>query len=157
MIRQKFALHFWKMKVRRSFFAWFSKEYHSREKARPVVSWNGDKYVWSEKQGVQYRHSWNTMWGHRDNDQLKSLVEAADCIMRAANSSCWDWEDGSRPFFWRWSAEYHNQIRDGIPLWYRGTAPRKFHSQKKEKDPEVQSSMGAKLKKVFARGFFLMV
>jgi hypothetical protein len=69
VIRQKFAFRFWKMKVRRSFFAWFSKEYHCREKSRPVASWNGDKYVWSKKQRGQYVHSWNTMWGHRDNDQ----------------------------------------------------------------------------------------
>jgi hypothetical protein len=101
VIRQKFALRFWKIKVRRSFFAWFSKEYHCREKARPVASWNGDKYVWSKKQRGQYVHSWNIMWGHRDNDQQKSLVAAADFIERAANSSWWDWEDGSRPFFWR--------------------------------------------------------
>jgi hypothetical protein len=135
VIRQKSALCFWKMKVRCSFFDWFSREYHFREKARPVVSWNGDKYVWSEKQRGQYIHSWNTMWGHRDNYQRKSLVAAAYCIERAANSSWWDWEDGSRPFFWWWSAEYHNRIRDGIPLWYRGTPPCNFHSQKKDKDP----------------------
>jgi hypothetical protein len=157
VIRKKFALRFWKMKVRRSFFAWFSKEYHFREKARPVASWNGDKYVWSDKQRGQYSHSWNTMWGHRDNDQQKSLVAAADCIERATNSSWWDWEDGSRTIFWRWSTEYHNKIRDGITLWYRGTAPHNSHSQKKEKDPEVRSSMGAKLKKVFARRYFLYV
>jgi hypothetical protein len=155
VIRQKIALRFWKMNVRRSFFAWFSKEYHCIEKSRPVASCNGDKYVWSKKQRGQYVHSWNTMWVHRDNYQRKSLVAAADCIERAANYSWWDWEYGSRPCFWRWSAEYHNQNRDGIPLWYQGTPPRNFHSQKKEKDPEVRSSMGEKLKKVFARRYFL--
>jgi hypothetical protein len=71
------------------------------------------------------------------------------------NSSWWDWEDGSRPFFWRWSVEYQNQIRDGIPLWYRGTAPRKFLSQRKETDPEVRQSMGANLMKLFARRYFI--
>jgi hypothetical protein len=57
--------------------------------------------------------------------------------------------------FWRWSAEYHNQIRCGIPLWYRGTEPRNFQSQKKEKDPEIRHIMGAKLMKVFARRYLL--
>jgi hypothetical protein len=75
------------------------------------------------------------VWGQRDNDQRKSLLAADDFIEIAANSSLWDWEDGSSPFFWKWSVEYHNQIRDRIPLWYRGTAPRNFCSQKKEKDP----------------------
>jgi hypothetical protein len=83
------------------------------------------------------------------------LLAAADCIERASNSSFWDWEDGSRPLFWRWSIEYQKQIRDGIPLWYRGTAPRKFLSQRKDKYPEVRQSMGAKLMKVFARLYFI--
>jgi hypothetical protein len=95
------------------------------------------------------------MWGHRDNERRKSLISADNCIERAANSSWWDWEDGSRPFFWRWSAENHSQIRDGNPLWYRGTAPRNFQSQKKEKDPGIRQSMGPKLMKVFARRYLL--
>jgi hypothetical protein len=38
---------------------------------------------------------------------------------------------------------------------YRGTAPRSFISKRKEKDPEVRQSMGAKLMKVFARRYFI--
>jgi hypothetical protein len=40
-------------------------------------------------------------------------------------------------------------------MWYRGTAPRNFLSQRNEKDPEVRQSMGAKLMKVFARHYFI--
>jgi hypothetical protein len=95
------------------------------------------------------------MWGHKDNDQRKSFLAACDCIERAATYYWWDWQDGSRPFFWKWSIEYQDQIRDVIPLWYRGTAPRNFLSQRKEKDPEVRKSIGAKLMKVFARRYFI--
>jgi hypothetical protein len=42
-----------------------------------------------------------------------------------------------------------------IRLWYRGTAPRNFLSQMKEKYPEVRQSMGAKLMKLFARRYFI--
>jgi hypothetical protein len=42
-----------------------------------------------------------------------------------------------------------------IPLWYRGTAPQNFLSQRKEKDPDVRQSMGAKLMKVFVRRYFI--
>jgi hypothetical protein len=135
VIREKFALRFWKMKVRLSCFAWFSKEFKFTQAAQSVVSWDGTKYIWGGKQKGQYRHYWRKMWGHRDTERGKYLVSVADFIERAANSSWWYWEDGSRPFFWRWSAGYHNQIRVGIPLWYRGTAPRNIQSQKKDKDP----------------------
>jgi hypothetical protein len=124
-------------------------------KHKGVAAWNGTKYSWNEKHKSQYRNYWSSIWGHKDNDQRKSLLAGCDCIERAANSSLWDWEDGSRPFFWRCSVEYQEHIRDGIPLWYRGTAPRNFLSQMKEKDPEVRQSTGAKLMKVFARRYFL--
>jgi hypothetical protein len=155
MLRQQFALRFWKMKVRRSLFAWFSNEYHFRVKHQKVAVWNGTKYFWNEKHKSQCRHYWSFMWGHRENYQRKSLLAAADFIERSAHSSWLDWEDGSIPFFWRWSAEYHKQIRDGIPMRYRGMAPRNFLSQKREKDPEVRQSMGAKLMKVFVRRYFI--
>jgi hypothetical protein len=152
---QQCALGLWKMKVRRSFFAWFSNVYYFRVKHKKAAVWNGTKYSWNERHKSQYRHYWSSMWGHRENDQMKSLLAAADCIERAANSSWWDWEDGSRPLFWRWSVEYHKQIRHEIPLWYRGTAQRNFLSQSKEKDTEVRQSIGAKLMKVFVRRYFM--
>jgi hypothetical protein len=77
------------------------------------------------------------MWGQKENDKQKSLLAAGDCITRAANATGWNWEDDSRPFFWRWSEEYAQHIWDGIPPWYRGDPPRHFASQLKERDPEV--------------------
>jgi hypothetical protein len=56
VLRQQFALRFWKMKVRRSFFAWFSNEYHFRVKHQKVAVWNGTKYSWNERHKSQYRH-----------------------------------------------------------------------------------------------------
>jgi hypothetical protein len=78
VLRHQFALRFWKMKVRRSFFAWFSNEYHFRVKHQKVAVWNGTKYVWNKNHKAQYRHYWSSMWGHRENDQRKSLLAAAD-------------------------------------------------------------------------------
>jgi hypothetical protein len=68
VIRENFALRFWEIKAGHSLFAWFGKEYHFREKARPVVSWGGTKYVWGEKKKGQYRHYWRAMWGNRYNE-----------------------------------------------------------------------------------------
>jgi hypothetical protein len=141
------------MKVRRRLFAWFSNEYHFRVKYQKVAVWNGAQYFWNKRHKSQCRHYWRSMWGHRENDQMNYLLPDSDCIERDANYYWWDWEDGSITFFWRWSAEYHKKIRDGIPLWYRGMAPQKFLPQKKEKDPEVRQSMGANLMKVLARPY----
>jgi hypothetical protein len=47
------------------------------------------------------------------------------------------------------------EIREGIPLWYRGTPPSNFIPQQKEKDPERRKKMGEKLDTVFVRKYFL--
>jgi hypothetical protein len=119
-----------------------------------VVAWDGAKYVWTGNYKGEYAHYWRAMWGQKENDKQKSLLAVGDCITRAANSTWWNWEDGSRPFFWRWSEEYCRHIRDRIPLWYRGDPPRHFASQRKEKDPEVRKNMGTKLMTVLARRYF---
>jgi hypothetical protein len=92
--------------------------------------------------------------GQKENDKQKSMLAAGGCITRAANSTWFNWEDGSRPFFWRWSEEYFHHTLDGIPLWYRGDPPRHFGSRQKEKDPEVRKNMGTKLVTVFAHRYF---
>jgi hypothetical protein len=43
------------------------------------------------------------------------------------------------------------EIRDGIPLWYRGTPPSNFIPQQKVKDPEQCKQIGEKLDTVFMK------
>jgi hypothetical protein len=50
----------------------------------------------------------------------RSREIALECIQRACNSSWWNWDSGSRPFFWRWPDDYHKEIRDGVKGWYSG-------------------------------------
>jgi hypothetical protein len=48
------------------------------------------------------------------NEQLSRNRDAiVDCITRAANSTWWDWSDGSRLFFWRWPEAWRIEVRDG--------------------------------------------
>ena len=50
-------------------------------------------------------------------------VEAiCDCLERAAGSTFWDWEDGSRLFFWRWG-EWWKSARDGEPFYHEKPPP----------------------------------
>jgi hypothetical protein len=45
---------------------------------------------------------------------------AVDTVIRAARSSWWNWDDGSRPFHWRWPQEWYRKIiRDGLPVFFR--------------------------------------
>eukprot|EP00956_Cyclotella_meneghiniana_P029273 scaffold70321_cov60-Cyclotella_meneghiniana.AAC.2 len=46
-----------------------------------------------------------------------------DCITRSSNSTFWDWEDGSRLFFWRWE-HWWKSARDGEILFHETDPPR---------------------------------
>jgi hypothetical protein len=67
----------------------------------------------------------------------------------------WGWDARPRPLFWSCSEEYTKEIQDGIPLWYRGTPPRNFIPQQKEKDTERRKNMREKLDMVFIRRYFI--
>jgi hypothetical protein len=46
-----------------------------------------------------------------------------DCVARCANSTWWEWADGSRLLFWRWPLAWRKEARDGAPGFHTG-APR---------------------------------
>jgi hypothetical protein len=101
-----FGLRFWRRKVTRSFFLWLHKCYQACPADKVIATWHEEKarYVWSAGQRRRYRSHWkNIREANIINDSGRNDMEAAkDCINRAAESSLWEWLDGSRPFHWRW-------------------------------------------------------
>jgi hypothetical protein len=45
-------------------------------------------------------------------------------------------------------------VRDGLRLWYKGSAPKHFVPQKDEPDPSKKEKIGLKLLKALARRYF---
>jgi hypothetical protein len=78
----------------------------------------------------------------------RDKAAGCECVTRAANSTWWEWKDGSRPFFWRWPEHYQAQIRDGIRLWCHGPLPQWKVPQRNEPDPQLRERMRLKLLKV---------
>jgi hypothetical protein len=111
--------------------------------------------VWTTSPKVRYSHYWRSMWGSKDTQRRKSLREGEDCLKSAANASWWNSDDGYHPFFWRQSKEYMGKIRDGIPLWYRGTPPVYFKPERNENSTEKKSRTRGKLCTVLARRYFI--
>ena len=57
-----------------------------------------------------------------------------EALGKARNSSFWDWDGGSFPFFWRWQPEILTDVRDGTKLWIQDDLPR--HTNFKRKMPK---------------------
>jgi hypothetical protein len=61
VIREKFALRFWKLKVRKSFFIWFSQRYKVHVTHQDMVAWDVTKYVWTGYYKGKYAHYWRAV------------------------------------------------------------------------------------------------
>jgi len=47
------------------------------------------------------------------------LEAARDCFSRIGLCSVWAWDGGSRPFFWNWKEEVHEDLIRGMTMWIR--------------------------------------
>lgn len=88
------------------------------------------------------------------NEFVLDVRGGADCMHYVCNSSFWEWNAGSRPLFWRWTPEFRNQARDGVPIyWKPDSLPTSRKSPSISKDPNIKLKMKAKVLKVMHRGY----
>ena len=55
--------------------------------------------------------------------QSANRAAVADCIARCANSTWWDWADGSHLLFWQWPPLWQSEARNGTQGYHFGTPP----------------------------------
>ena len=146
-------LRWWKRTVTRSLNVWIDERYpHIQEKfceCGSVVARKGESYVWSEKGRVTYAR-----WCHeRMSESGIDLVPGSDAVARAANSTWFEWDHGSRPFHWRWPEFYQRVIRDGLKVHFSSEKPRYKKAQKGTKDSGTRAKIIKKLNKVRTRRY----
>jgi hypothetical protein len=83
----------------------------------------------------------------------KSFVAIREGLYRVMESSWWEWQAGSTPFFWRWPEEFQERIRDGIPPWISGQPAPWGRAQRGHRDPEKTRQVKKKLDKIRKRGY----
>lgn len=62
----------------------------------------------------------------RSHDDPVNREGIRDCLRRLANSSWFDWLDGSRTHFWRWPERWLVEARDGAVPWVFEHPPRRL-------------------------------
>jgi hypothetical protein len=84
--------------------------------------WDGgtQKYSWSDTGQESYRIWWDGV----AKEAWVDFEAGSECIERAWNAIWFGWDDGSRPFFWRWPPEYMEVMRDGLLIHIMGKTPR---------------------------------
>ena len=83
---------------------------------------------------------------------LKDLDSAQDAIRRYADSTWWDWSEGSTLHFWKWHPEYQKATRDGTKMMLTDRFEPYMKIQVWSDDPNHLKKMRDKLLKVVDRG-----
>jgi hypothetical protein len=101
------------------------------------------------------KSTYSTWWHRSPRAGNQDMEIVRDCVRRICDSSWWNWDGGSTPFFWRWPSEFRTQMRDGTLLWFDSTlAPAYKRPQRAENNPTLKSGVKEKLDKVFQRRYF---
>jgi hypothetical protein len=78
---------------------------------------------------------------------------AVDTVIRAARSLWWNWDDGSRPFHWRWLQWFRKIIRDRLPVFFRSQKPSYRKAQRGAPDSAAHDKIKEKLDAVRKRRY----
>lgn len=164
---RNWMLAFWKRNVT------FSLIHHIRNKRlsssdsyvvrtlekKQVVSYTQGKYVWTKSGRQTYRRWWSVSGSIADTK--KNRIAGLDCIQRSAEATWWEWNAGSRPFFWRWNKsllnkDYTSAMRDGTKVLHD---PEKLPSWKRRQrppnDPSAHVKIKSKLEKFVKRKYLV--
>jgi hypothetical protein len=107
------------------------------------------RFMWKNN-GLQLYKDW---WQARMRIASWDLVPGIDAVARAANASWFEWDDGSRPFHWRWPEFYQQVIRDGLKVHFRSKKPTFKRPQAGTKCEEMRTKMRKQLDKVRKRRY----
>jgi hypothetical protein len=159
-VLQKEMLKRWKYKVLSSFLSWLKvkhksltaldKRYaHCLEKVdgrwRFVKPEEGDTLEEKRTKGLAGYKEW---WKARATACTRDLAAGMEAIERASRALWWSWDDGSRPFHWRWPKDYQERIRDGLKVHFQHEPPQYQVPQIDTTDPHIQVKVKKKLTKV---------
>jgi hypothetical protein len=153
---RKRMLRWWKNKVRTSFEKYLEEKYpqlknDSEMEIGFVELTPSETGLYGWKGGWIGRQAYKRWWTRRLSICGKDWAAGGDAIMRAAKTTWWNWDDGSR--HWRWPGEYQDRIRDGIPVHFKHVLKPYRVAQGDERDPVLKDQLILKLQKARDRQY----
>ena len=69
------------------------------------------------------------------------------------DSSWWDWDRGSAPFFWHFTEEWQPKAQDGLKLWFLPEPPKWRQPQQVNQDTATLQQEQKKISKAWSYGY----
>lgn len=82
------------------------------------------------------REEHGTDWRVKGLQSHPDVLVGRKCLTHCAGADWWEWRLGSTLFFWRWPDALRRDVRDGHPIWVKGTLPSYKRPQRREPDAE---------------------
>ena len=129
----------------------------NKKKHKPLVEFRSGKYFWKPDGKLNYSRWFGNFYSRNNRrlfeDNMESRLAGIDCIERVVRSSEWEWDDGSRVFFWRWGPEFWKEARDGARVWVKADLPKCRDKQSVPKDNETKEKVKKKIQKVRSKRY----
>ena len=89
-------------------------------------------------------------------DRAENREAVFDCLRRSRRSTWFEWNDGSRLFFWRWPPDLLKEARDGTPVLHCRWPTRKFKARvPSDVEPWMSKLVNEKLRKFLQRRYVI--
>jgi hypothetical protein len=85
----------------------------------------------------------------------RNTIAVRDCVGRCANSTWWEWTDGSRLLFWRWPENWQVEARDGAKGLHTGTPEPQLRHPQVPMAADVAAKDAEKLEKLLRRRYII--
>ena len=179
-ILRKASIYIWRKKITSCFCQWLRcqvchhyniiKQYPShaigqefttkpcKTKCKPVskglIVWIDKKYCWgkSGKYNQWFKNTYK-IGSRMEQDVKESRIAGVDCIVRSCRATEWSWEDGSRPYFWRWGNKWWREARDGAKVRIKGILPECKDKTRLPKEKDEVQKIKEKIGKVRKRRY----
>jgi hypothetical protein len=83
----------------------------------------------------------------------RNVVAVRECVQRCADSSWWEWSDGSRLLFWRWPSKWRNEARDGAKGHHTGNPKPRLNYLQVPMTEDIARQDHQKLEKLLRRRY----
>ena len=152
---RRFFLRVWRRTLTRSFFLYrqgrLPRSFLPSTSRPTVVGTHDGTFGWAPRGRFDYRTWHQNIANHPGSSS--DIKAGRECVEKASGATWWEWNEGSRLFFWRWPDRARTWARSGQPHMLLRDLPRFQKPQKKPATQRDRTLVAEKVGRVRSKGY----